>query len=75
MALTAEQDRFLWLHQDCHVVKWQWLFQGTQLRAYSDTGRTATISKSGADDLVRLGLMEWGVGGGWVRMATKEKVA
>ena len=45
-------DRFLHLHQDHFVVKWQWLFTGTMLRAYADTGVTATICKSELDDLV-----------------------
>lgn len=59
-------DRFLHLHQDHFVVKWQWLFTGTMLRAYADTGVTATICKSELDDLVDRGLMRWGARQAWV---------
>lgn len=63
-ALTAEQFRFLWLHDMRYqaVVKWRWLLGDTQLRAYTDAGNTATINRAALDQLIAAGLMERGVG-------------
>ena len=54
-------DRFLALHANALVLKWQWLFAGTMLRACT-ADQCATISRSEADDLVAAGKMTWGVG-------------
>lgn len=59
---NSEQTRFLLLHTNHIVVKWVWLMQETQLRAYSERGFTATISRVAVDELVRAGAMEWGFG-------------
>jgi len=64
--MVPAADRFLHLHQDHFVVKWQWLFTGTMLRAYADTCATATISKGELDDLVAQGAMRWGARQAWV---------
>lgn len=74
MSLTTEQQRFLWLHEGHNIVKWQWVLGGSMLRAYSDRGLTATISKAGVDGLVHMGAMEWGAGYS-IRVGKKEKVA
>jgi len=59
---NAEQERFIWLHERHLVVKWQWLWQGTQLRAFTERGLTATISKDNVNELVAEGFMRWGLG-------------
>lgn len=55
-------ERFVWLHQNHNVVKWQWIFGETMLRAFTDTGATATISRDELDALVAAGTMRRGVG-------------
>jgi hypothetical protein len=57
-ALTAEQARFLWLHQRFAVSKWHWLLNGAQLRAFTPDGRTATISHSELAALADAGFIE-----------------
>lgn len=56
--LDNEQTRFLLLHARHLVVKWCWLWQGTMLRAFTDSGGTATISKGGLKALVASGMVE-----------------
>lgn len=56
-ALTTEQWRFLWLHVRQVVVRWQWHFSDTLLRAHAERGDTASISRADVDELVALGLM------------------
>jgi hypothetical protein len=60
LTLTPEQQRFLWLHARTNdaPTKWRWHFSDTMLRAYTDTGHTATISAGGFAHLVDAGLME-----------------
>lgn len=57
--LTTEQERFIWLHarRTDYVVKWHWLLGGSQLRAFTERGVTATISRRDLDDLVERGLV------------------
>lgn len=64
--MVPAADRFLALHQDHFVVKWQWLFTGTMLRAYADTGEVATVSRGELDNLVAQGAMRWGARQAWV---------
>lgn len=59
--MTPAQHRFLWLHES-QVVKWQWVFGETMLRAFTDTGATATISRRELDELIQVGAMQRGVG-------------
>lgn len=59
---TAEQERFLAIHAKHVVVKWVWHFKETLLRAYTERGLSAAISRGAVDDLVTAGLMEWGFG-------------
>lgn len=59
---TTEQHRFLWLHEKHHVTCWKWIFGGSQLRAFTDKGITATIDRTSLDDMVDAGLMEYGFG-------------
>lgn len=68
MILAPEQSRFLQLHANHMVTKHQWVLGGSMLRAYSDRGVTATISKAGADALVHMGAMEWGRGCADIRL-------
>lgn len=65
--LSAAQQLFVDLHRDRLVVKYQWLMQGAQFRAVTDRGKTATLSKQDAHDLVDRGLFEWGVGEAYMR--------
>lgn len=60
--MTDAQQRFIRLHQDHNVVKWKWLFGEMMFRAFSESGQTATISRSELDDLVATGTMRRGVG-------------
>lgn len=62
MHLGPEHIRFLVLHAKHHVVKWHWHFQETQLRAYTEAGRTATASRKAVEELVAWGLMTCGAG-------------
>jgi len=55
--LSVEQWRFLWLHARKLVVRWQWHWGETVLRAHAEHGDTATISRAGVDDLVARGFM------------------
>lgn len=66
--LNAEQLRFLWLHASHHVVKWQWHFLETMLRAYTDKGQTASIWRDNLNDLLQRGLLEHGHGCADVRI-------
>jgi hypothetical protein len=60
---TPEQSRFLHLHSPHgSVTRWQWHFSSTALRAYTETGRTATIWRDALEELVAQGLMRWGHG-------------
>lgn len=55
--LTPEQSRFLALHRQYFVERWQWLFGGGTLRA--EAGRcVAAITCAGFAALVDLGLIE-----------------
>lgn len=74
--MTPEQIRFLILHARHLVVKWHWMMQGTQLRAFCERGHTATISKAGHDALVTAGLIEpYGAGAAGVRLTEKGRMA
>jgi hypothetical protein len=65
VTLSTEQERFLVLHARHNVVKWVWHFSESLLRAYTDRGHTATISKAGFASLGVLGLVDViGAGGG-----------
>lgn len=57
---SAAADRFLALHRDAgvYVERWQWLFGESMLRATSNDGRTATISRFELDELVAVGAVE-----------------
>lgn len=55
-------ERFLALHQDHLVIKHQWVLGGSMLRAFTESGRTATISRTELELLVDAGLMRRGVG-------------
>lgn len=59
---TPEQQAFLRLHTQHIVTKWSWHFQETMLRACTDRGLSASLSRDDADEMVRAGLMEWGFG-------------
>lgn len=59
---NPEQIRFLDLHRHHIVTVWRWHLMETQLRAYTDRGRAATIWRDNLDELVRAGLMEHGAG-------------
>jgi hypothetical protein len=59
--LTPAQFHFLQLHVLHHVERWRWYWFETMLRAHASK-RSATIWKDAADELVALGLMEWGMG-------------
>lgn len=61
--LTVPQVRFLRLHRDHFVESWQQLFLGAMLRARTDTGVAVTVAARDAGELVRLGLMQMGIGG------------
>lgn len=65
--LSADQEQFVELHRNRLVVKYQWFMQGALFRAYTDRGRTATISAADAQDLVDRGLFEWGVNNAYMR--------
>lgn len=65
--LSADQEQFVELHRNRLVVKYQWFMQSAQFRAYTDRGRTATISAADAQDLVDRGLFEWGVDKAYMR--------
>ena len=65
--LSADQEQFVELHRNRLVVKYQWFMQGALFRAYTDRGRTATISAADAQDLVDRGLFEWGVNKAYMR--------
>jgi hypothetical protein len=60
--MTAAQQRFVRLHQNHHVVKWQWIFGETMLRAYTESGDAATISRTELELLVDAGVMRRGKG-------------
>lgn len=60
--MTPEQSRFLALHAHRNVVQWQWFMQDTQLRATTDNGYAATLSRLGAEQLVAWGFMTCGTG-------------
>jgi hypothetical protein len=58
-AFTTDKIRFVKLHARVDApVKWQWLFQGSMLRAETERGRSASISAAAFDELVRAGVME-----------------
>lgn len=59
---NTEQWRFLLLHARRSVVRWQWHFRDTILRAYADNGDTATISAGDLDELLLAGAMAAGAG-------------
>lgn len=66
---NLDQERFLTLHTKHIVTKWSWHFQETMLRACTDRGLSASLSRDDADELVRAGLMEWGFGCADIRAA------
>lgn len=59
VVMTSEQERFASLHADCLVTQWRWIFQGASLRAVTDRGEAATISRAGVESLIAAGLCEW----------------
>lgn len=65
-ALSAPQIHFLALHVNHAVTAWRWHWFETMLRA-SAGKRTATLGREDVEELVRAGLMEWGMGCAWVR--------
>lgn len=65
--LSIPQRNFLALHARHIVDRWQWHFVSTQLRAFAGT-KSATIWRDELDDLVALGLMQYGVGCADVRI-------
>lgn len=56
--MTDEQSRFLALHVRHVIVKWEWLFRGSMLRATTEHGDVATITARGFAHLVDAGLVE-----------------
>lgn len=60
--MTPEQQRFIALHANHVVVRWEWRMKETQLRAHTERGFKATISRDAVDELVDAGLLEWGFG-------------
>lgn len=64
--LTAEQYRFMWLHaragSNDPPFKWMWLFGGSVLRAFTEGGHTASVSRAGLDALLAAELLERGPG-------------
>lgn len=61
-APSAEQQRFMWLHERHFIVRHQWVMRGSNLRAFTENGLTATISKGALTELVEQGLMRAGIG-------------
>lgn len=58
---SRAQRRFMALHTHL-VVKWQWHWFNTMLRATTDRGDTATLWADDVEQLIREGLMEAGMG-------------
>lgn len=76
ISLSPAQLAFLRLHRDHFVCSWQQLFLGAMLRARTDTGVAVTVAARDARELVRLGLMQVGLGGTYnVTEAAKEMFA
>ena len=64
MNLTTEQLRFIWLHQRTTDApfKWKWIFSENALRAYTERGHTATITRKGLLALATMKLVMVGLG-------------
>lgn len=63
VSLTDSQLRFVRLHQRHFVEAWQGLLGGGMIRARTDRGVTATITKEEADGLIDAGILSTGWGG------------
>jgi hypothetical protein len=57
--MTPEQNRFVRFHTQRLVTSWRWIFQGGSLRACTDRGESATISRAGIEGLIFAGVAEW----------------
>lgn len=55
--MTPAQRRFLDLHKNHFVASWRSLFGGGMLRATTDKGATATLSRAEVQELIADGLM------------------
>jgi len=64
LTLPDESRRFLAINARVNdpPTRFQWVLGGEYLRATTDDGHTATISKAGFAELVRLGLLVRGAG-------------
>lgn len=62
--LNAEQSVFLRLHARRHdpPYKWRWIFHETSLRAYTESGRVATITRALLNEMIAADLMARGPG-------------
>lgn len=59
--LSPAQIAFLVLHTKHVVYSWQWHFMECQLRARANR-HSATIWRDELEQLVQMGLMQWGLG-------------
>lgn len=60
--VTSQQQRFISLHERYATVEWRELFSGAQIRASTDQGITATLSRGELDELIAMGVMHRGPG-------------
>ncbi len=56
--MTPEQARFVELHRTKFIVRWQWIFGGGTIRAWTDDGLCASLSATALGALCDAGLVE-----------------
>jgi hypothetical protein len=72
--LSTEQTRFLALHaRQPPPYRWRWILGDSHLRAYCESGHSATLVRAEFDELCEIGLLEQsGNAGAFITAAGRE---